>query len=87
VKKFNLTRLLVFLLSVFTLSKFFEAGRLIAEEQTLIHLITSLFSLVVFVLTLFVMGYWVYAEEKEKNNLKHKFSLYEWIYQFRGQKQ
>ena len=29
---------------------------------------------------LFVLGYWVYVDEKEKNNLRVKFSLYEWLY-------
>ena len=65
-------RLAVFVISVIALSKFFEAGSL------------SIFSLLIFTLTLLVMGYWIYAEEKEKNNLRIKFGLYEWFYKKKG---
>ena len=79
-KKINLLRILVFCVSVYSLSVFFEAGRLIAYEKTLTHLGTSIFSGLVFVLSLLVIGFWVYSEEKQKNNLKIKFGLYEWFY-------
>ena len=79
-KKFNLIRALIFIVSIFSLSSFFEAGRIIANEQTLSHLWTVVLSGIIFLLSLFIMGYWVYAEEKEKNNLKVNFKLFEWIY-------
>ena len=79
-KKINLTKILVFCVSVYSLSLFFEAGRLIAYERTLGYLGTSIFSGLVFVLSLLITGYWVYEEEKQKNNLKIKFGLYEWFY-------
>ena len=78
-KKFNLIRLVVFFVAVIALSKFFEAGRLIAETQTFAHIGMSIFSLLVFTIALLIMGYWIYEEEKGKNNLKHKFGFYEWI--------
>ena len=79
-KKINLLRIFVFCVSVYSLSVFFEAGRLIAYERTLNHLGMSIFSGLVFVLSLLLIGFWVYKEEKEKNNLKIKFGLYEWFY-------
>ena len=79
-KKLNPVRIFVFFLSVYFLSKFFEAGRLVSQEGNFNHLPLSIFSLLVFIVTLFLMGYWVYKEEKEKNNLKVKFGLYEWFY-------
>ena len=85
-KKFQPIRMLIFFVSVFALSKFFEAGRIIAEEKTFSSIGFSLFSGLVFVLSLLMMGYWVYAEEKEKGNLKHTFGLYEWFYRRRLQK-
>ena len=81
-KKFNLIRLFVFCLSVYSLSIFFESGRLLAYEKTFTHLGTSIFSGFIFVLSLLTIGFWVYSEEKEKNNLKIKFGLYEWLYNF-----
>lgn len=78
-KKINLIRLFVFLVGTFALAKFFEAGRIIAYEKTFTHLGTSIFSLLVFLFTLLIMGYWIYKEEKEKNNLRIKFGLYEWM--------
>ncbi len=83
-KKINLARSIVFCLSVYSLSVFFEAGRLIAYEKTLTHLWTSIFSGFVFVLSLLLIGFWVYEEEKQKNNLKIKFGLYEWFYNKRS---
>ena len=62
------------------LSKFFETGRLISQEQTFAHLGESILSLVIFTFTLLLLGYWVYVDEKEKNNLRIKFALYEWFY-------
>ena len=73
-------RILVFLISVVALSRFFEAGRSISSEPTFSHVGLSVLSLLVFISTLFCMGYWVYIEEKEKNNLRVKFGLYEWFY-------
>ena len=78
-KKFQPIRVLVFFLSVFALSKFFEAGRMIAQEQTFSHVGIALFSGLIFITSLLIMGYWVYAEEKEKGNLRVKFGLYEWF--------
>ena len=83
-KKFNLIRLLVFGFATIALAKFFEAGRLIAETQTFAHIGMSIFSLLVFTIALLIMGYWIYEEEKGKNNLKHKFGFYEWVNRIRG---
>ena len=82
-KKFNPIRLVVFFIAVVALSKFFEAGRLMAEERTFVHFGASVFSLIIFAFTLLIMGYWVYIEEKEKNNLRNKFGIYEWFYRKR----
>ena len=79
-KNIKPARVLVFFVSVFSLSKFFEAGRLIAENQTFTYVGVSIIAGLVFVLSLLVMGLWVYAEEKERNNLKIKLGLYEWLY-------
>ena len=80
-KKLSLIRLFVFAVSTVSLAAFFEAGRKIASEQTFTHVFSSVGSLFVFLLSVFILGYWVYAEEKEKNNLKIKFGLYEWIHE------
>ena len=79
-KRFNLIRALIFIISIFSLSYFFEAGRVIVNEQTFSHLWMAILSGMIFLLSLFVMGYWIYAEEKEKNNLRIRFGLYEWVY-------
>ncbi len=74
-------RLFVFFISVIALSKFFEAGRLISSELTFSHLGISILSLLIFVSSLLMMGYWVYVDEKEKKNLRMKFGLYEWMHE------
>ncbi|OGI18316.1 MAG: hypothetical protein A3B68_04580 [Candidatus Melainabacteria bacterium RIFCSPHIGHO2_02_FULL_34_12] len=83
-KNIKFERIFIFLISVIALSKFFEAGRLISSEMSFINLGISVIALLIFVFTLSVMGYWVYEEEKQKNNLKIKFSLYEWMYEKRN---
>lgn len=80
-KNIKLLRIFVFFVSVVALSRFFEAGRLISSELSVSHIGVSILPLLVFVSTLFFMGYWVYVEEKEKNNLRIKFGLYEWFYE------
>ena len=85
-KTFHPLRLAVFALATIALARFFEAGRLISSEMSFEHLSLSIFSLLVFIFSLLVMGYWVYIDEKEKNNLKNKFGLYEWFYKMKGQK-
>jgi len=79
-KIFYPNRLIVFIIATISLANFFEAGRIISTEKTFSHVPFSVISLLIFVLALLVMGYWVYSEEKEKNNLKIKFGLYEWFY-------
>ncbi len=83
-KKFNVARILMFCLCVYSLSVFFEAGRLIAFERTFAYLGMSIASGIVFALSLLFIGYWIYEEEKEKNNLRVKFGLYEWYYSKRS---
>lgn len=76
-------RLLIFLFATLALAKFFEAGRLISESQTFMHVPLSFISLFMFFILLFMLGYWIYADEKEKGNLRVKFGLYEWVYKLR----
>lgn len=82
-KMFYPIRLVVFIIATISLANFFEAGRIISAEKTFSHVPLSVASFLIFVLALLLMGYWVYAEEKEKNNLKVKFGLYEWFYERR----
>ena len=79
IKKLNILRIIIFCASTYALSVFFEAGRLIANERTFNSIGLSILSGLFFVLTLLIMGFWIYKEEKEKNNLKIKFGLYEWV--------
>ena len=79
-KNLKPSRLVIFIVAVLALAKFFEAGRLIASDPTLAHIGFSVISGFIFLYALLVMGYWIYEEEKEKNNLKTKFKLYEWVY-------
>ncbi len=80
IKNFNLFRFFIFCIATYTLSLFFEAGRLISSSQTLEYIPLSVLSLVMLFGCLFIIGYWIYAEEKEKNNLSKSFAPYEWLY-------
>ena len=76
-------RLIVFFAATIALAKFFEAGRMIAESQTFLHVPLSVLSFLAFVFLMLLLGYWIYADEKEKGNLRVKFGLYEWAYKLR----
>jgi hypothetical protein len=75
-------RLFIFFIATIALAKFFEAGRLIANEQTFAHISMSLFSLLTLAFSFFLLGYWIYEDEKEKNNLRINFKLYEMLYKY-----
>lgn len=77
-------RLIVFMISVIALAKFFEAGRVISDEQTFTHIPMSFLSLLVLIISMLAMAYWIYEEEKKNGNLKVEFGLFEWIYKMRG---
>lgn len=79
-KMFSPIRLFVFGIAVYALSVFFEAGRLISSSQSLAFIPMTIFSILALISSLFIMGYWIYAEEKEKNNLANEFAPYEYIY-------
>ncbi len=79
-KMFSPIRLFVFGIAVYALSVFFEAGRLISSSQSLVYIPMIIFSVLALVSSLFVIGYWIYTEEKEKNNLANEFAPYEYIY-------
>ncbi len=79
-KYLNPLRLIIFCIAVYALSVFFEAGRLLANERAFQHIGASVISFIAFTLCLLIIGYWVYIEEKERNNLKIKFGLYEWLH-------
>jgi len=80
-KKFSLIRFLVFIASTVSLAAFFEAGRKMAQSFSFVPLLSSIVSFIIVVLSILALGYWIYAEEKEKNNLRIQFGLYEWIYE------
>lgn len=79
-KNFKPDRFIVFCLAVYALSVFFEAGRLIAFEKTFEHVSMSIFSFLGCVASLLLLGYWIYEDEKDKNNVRMTFGLYEWMY-------
>lgn len=79
-KFFHPIRLFVFVVAVIALANFFEAGRLIADEQTFSNIFMSVSSLFILFSSLLVIGYWIYEEEKDRNNIKIKFGFYEWLY-------
>lgn len=79
-KKLQPVKLLTFCFSVYALSLFFEAGRVMGNEQTFGALPTSVFSALAFFISLLILGYFIYEDEKNKNNLRVEFGLYEWMY-------
>lgn len=86
-KSFKPQRILVFFIGTVALANFFEAGRLISSEMTFRYVASSIISLFVFIFALFILGFWVYSDEKEKNNLRIKFGMYEWLHSmFSGRK-
>lgn len=79
-KQLKPIRLLIFFAATISLAKFFEAGRLIADDGSFAFVPMSILSLLALVFFVFVLGYWVYEDEKEKNNLRVRFGIYEWVY-------
>jgi hypothetical protein len=69
-----------FVLTVLTLSWFFEGTREIKDGLTVMHVGMLALGTVSTLLMLGVQGYWIYFEEKHKGTLKKRIDLFERIH-------
>lgn len=77
---------LVFILTIISLSWFFEGLRQIQQSFSLPHIGLLLIGILATVLLVGVQSYWIYLEEKSKGTLKRRIQFFETLYQ-RSQKQ
>lgn len=75
----------VFIIAVMSLSEFFGGHKYLNGDSTKAMIMIPA-SMLVFLLCIFYLGYQVYKEEKEKNNLKLSFAPFEFIYGKWGKK-
>ncbi len=69
-----------FVLTVITLSWFFEGWRQVSASITVPHCAILAAGTGLTLVLLAVQGYWIYVEEKTKGTLKRRIGMYEQIY-------
>lgn len=69
-----------FVMTVITLSWFFEGWRQVSAGVTLSHCAVLAAGTGLTLVLLAVQGYWIYVEEKTKGTLKRRIGIYERIY-------
>jgi FtsH-binding integral membrane protein len=68
------------ILGIVSLSQFFAAPKYVSSTGILLSILISILSIAFFSLIMIYMTFRVYAQEKEKNNLKVEIKMYEWMY-------
>jgi hypothetical protein len=69
-----------FVMTVITLSWFFEGYRQVSAALTLEHCAVLAAGTALTLILLAVQGYWIYVEEKTKGTLKRRIGMYERFY-------
>jgi hypothetical protein len=71
-----------FIASVFTLSLFFAGWREFMEQGQISGIVLLAAGVLLTLLLLFVQGYWIYFEEKDKGTLRRHVGWFESIHSF-----
>ncbi len=79
-KNFSWTYASVFLLATFALSGFFNADEYFQSGDLGRGFFISALSFLLFILALIYMAYRIYAEEKQKSNLRVQWGIFEYLY-------
>ena len=79
-KKFNLPFYIAFIVATIAITKFFTSNHYFKAGEDLLGYIVIAVSLIVLALSSLFMAFEIYSEEKEKNNLRVTWSLFEYLY-------
>lgn len=85
-KKFKPVYWLVFLVAIISISELFGGHKYLDGASSIKALIMIPTTMMVFLACMFYLSYQVYAEEKERDNLKVSFAPFEYIYKKWGTK-
>lgn len=78
-KGFSLSYIVVFVIAIISLSKFFNSYHYFETGNDLVGYIAAFASLAIFLLCMLFMSFRIYTEEKAKNNLKQRFFFFDWL--------
>ncbi len=76
-KKINLSYWLLFFVAIVSLSRFFGGHEALNSSNAVFIIGSSLF---IFLTSIFLLAFIIYAEEKDANNLRSNFGPYEFLY-------
>lgn len=79
-KKINWGFYAAFAVATIAITKFFTSHKYFTEGNSLMGYNVVIVSLFFFVVSCFFMAFEIYAEEKEKNNLRVSFPVFEFLY-------
>jgi len=73
---------IVFVIATIAITEFFTAYKYIQANDPVRAFWVITLSLLAFFVSVFFMTYKIYAEEKDKDNLRMRFALFEMVYAF-----
>lgn len=79
-KKINWFYWSAFVIATISITEFFTAYKFILANHTDQALLVIVLSLSVFVISLTFLAYQIYAGEKDQNNLRVSFKLFDFVY-------
>lgn len=79
-KKFNLPFYVAFIIATIGITKFFTSHHYFTAGDSIMGYTVVVVSLLAFFLSCFYMAFVVYCEEKEKDNLRVNWSIFEYLY-------
>lgn len=71
---------LAFIMTVITLSWFFEGWRQVQQSPTILHLCVLLAGSLTTVMLVTLQAYWIYIEEKLNGRLRRRIGFFEKVY-------
>ncbi len=84
-QRFNWSFWLAFVVATIAITEFFTSYRFFKEQNEILGYVWIAASIVILALALFVCAFEVYADEKEKDNLRVSYKPFDFIYKkFRG---
>jgi hypothetical protein len=79
-KKINILFYVNFVIATIAITEFFTSNKYFAVGNDTKGYVVLVVSLVILALSLFIMAYQIYSEEKEKDNLRVSFAPFEFLY-------
>jgi hypothetical protein len=84
-KKINILFYVNFVIATIAITEFFTSNKYFAVGNDTKGYLVLVSSLVILAISLFMMAFQIYSEEKDKDNLRVSFAPFEFLYKIRNE--